>query len=69
MLWDLGVRDPQPPCVRLEHGAARWSLDGRELRLARRGDVVVLDLPARRISLELVPLVELIQVIDWLVAS
>lgn len=61
------MRDQQPRCVQLEPDGARWCLDGAELRLIRRGDLVQLDLPSSRIDLELVPLVELVQVLDWLV--
>lgn len=66
MLWELGVRDEQLRCVKLEPDGARWSLDGVELRLSRHGDVVSFDLPKEPVSLELVPLVELVQVLDWL---
>lgn len=66
MLWDLGVRDEQPRCVKLEPDGARWSLDGVELRLARHGDLVLFDLPKEPVSLELVPLVEVVQVLHWL---
>jgi hypothetical protein len=66
MLWDLGVRDARPPVVQLNGGQARWVLDGAELNVSRRADVIVLSLSEPRVDLGLQPLVELVQVLDRL---
>lgn len=71
MLWESGVRDPRPRQVQLSRDEACWALeDGGVLVVRRHGPHLELVLAPRRVWLPLVPLVELIQVLDaWAVIS
>lgn len=62
-LWEAGVRDEQPHRVEFEPAGARWK---GLFEVHRRGDRVVLQLEKKSVDVPLVPLVALIQVLDWL---
>lgn len=66
-LWDAGVRDARPRIVELGEASAEWQLGDARLRVHRRGGVVALAWSGlEAVRLQLVPLVELIQVLDRL---
>lgn len=65
-LWEAGVRDEQPPRVEFWPAGARWK---GLFDVHRRGERVVFQLERKSVDVPLVPLVELIQVLDWLSSS
>jgi hypothetical protein len=60
LLWEAGVRDERPRQVQLSDGGASWP---GLLSVKAGGGHLAVELAAALVVLELVPLVELIQVL------